>query len=156
MVKGAAYLSLQLILHTKSFVLKLKNMQRCAVHRPPVIFWVVRDRTVTGKELKILGLIYLIAGLPIALQRTHSMEDNCVRQASLSYLLQSACLLLSPVEVCQEEIFLGPESSHGVRGKMVLLDYKDWGIKELIWVSTSGNGLSVRGVWLLNRLVTTS
>lgn len=79
-----------------------------------------------------------------------------MRQAPLSCLLQSACLLLSPVKVCQEEIFLGAESSHSVRGKMVLLDYKDWGMKELIWVSTSGNGLSVWGVWLLNHLVTTS
>lgn len=68
-------------------------------------------------------------------------------QAPLSYLLQSACLLLSPVE----EIFLGAEPSRGVRGKMLLL-----GVKELIWLSTSGDGLSVLGAQLLNSLVTMS
>lgn len=44
--------------------------------------------------------------------------------------------------MCQQEIFLGTESNHGIRGKMLLLDYKQWGIKELVWVSTSGDGLS--------------
>lgn len=27
------------------------------------------------------------------------------------------CLLLSPVKVCQEEILIGAESSHGVKGE---------------------------------------
>lgn len=97
----------------------------------------------------------MIAGLPIALQRTLSIEDNYVGQAPLSYLLQPACLLLSPGRVCQEEIFLGAEASRGVRGEMLLLGHKEWGVKELIGVSTSAGGLCVLRAWLPNTLVTT-
>lgn len=82
------------------------------MHRSPVIFWVVRDRNVTGKELMILGLILF------DFRSSHCTAENpfhggYLGGAGTSVLSSAVCLLLSPVE----EIFLGAEPSHGVRGE---------------------------------------
>lgn len=76
-------------------------------------------------------------------------------QGSYTYLISEfsrLCLLLSLVEVHQEEASLRAGANHAVWGKILMLDHNYWGVSELIWVSTLGDGFPRMGAWSSNWL----
>lgn len=98
------------------------NTQKCAVRRSSVTCWVVRDTKVTAVAVGGPGLEFVwLQVLP--LDYNDPFPWRVIAWDRHLCLTSGFWSLPSLVKVCQEEIFLGAEASHGVWGKMVMLDH---------------------------------